>query len=85
MPNKNESNINQKPNFLFLIWFNEKRLLVTINEVQNVVAKRKNKNKKALTSKEYIKGTMLTFKAKKNEDKSANLTANILTPLEMSS
>jgi hypothetical protein len=31
--------------------------------VQNVVAKRKNKNKKALTSKEYIKGTMLTFKA----------------------
>jgi hypothetical protein len=55
--------------------------LVTINEVQNVVAKRKNKNKKALTSKEYIKGTMLTFKAKKNEDKSANLTANILTSL----
>ena len=77
--------INQKPIVCFLILINEKKLFVTNNEEQKVVANRINKNKKALTSKEYIKGTMLTFKAKKNEDKSANLTANILTPLEMNS
>jgi hypothetical protein len=55
--------INQKPILYFLILVKEKKLFVTINEEQKVAANRINKNKKALTSKEYIKGNMLTFSA----------------------
>jgi hypothetical protein len=55
--------INQKPILCFLILVNEKKLFVTNNEEQKVVANRINKNKKALTSKVYIKGNMLTFSA----------------------
>jgi hypothetical protein len=37
--------------------------LVTNREVEKVVAKRINKKRKALTSKVYIRGIMLTFSA----------------------